>query len=67
MTGKLFERLEGSDLSPESLANLYLKGAPRDGERTCEQALRRSSEITGTRRKTRSPRRRPPPLQARRP
>ncbi|HEX6708820.1 MAG TPA: hypothetical protein VF068_00685, partial [Rubrobacter sp.] len=28
MTGKLFERLEGSDLSPESLRYLYLKALP---------------------------------------
>src|SRR3712207_6077858 len=28
MTGKLFERLEGSDLSPESLRYLYLRALP---------------------------------------
>jgi regulator of protease activity HflC (stomatin/prohibitin superfamily) len=28
MTGKLFERLESSDLSPESLRYLYLKALP---------------------------------------
>src|SRR5829696_2235159 len=45
MTGKLFERLEGSDLSPESLRYLYLKALPEMAQGPASKLFVVPSEI----------------------
>ena len=58
MTGALFERLESSDLSPESLRYLYLKALPEMAKGPGQQTLRRSLRDTRPRRHDRCPGRR---------
>jgi hypothetical protein len=45
MTGKLFERLENSDLSPESLRYLYLKALPEMAQGPASKLFVVPSEI----------------------
>ena len=45
MTGKLFERLEGSELSPESLRYLYLKALPEMAQGPASKLFVVPSEI----------------------